>query len=214
MAACPAGHASAADDSCDLCGCPIAGTPAVDSAASKPSYRTQVVVHDVGGGRPTELCPTCGTPRSPAGRFCELDGHDFEAVAAAPPSWVMEVATDRDYFERCAPEGVAFPENTPMRSFKLEGSELMVGRRTGLGPGSAADDTTCGVADPAVSRRHARFFLDDDGCLAVVDEGSTNGTRLNGDEERLPSGAVARLTDGDRVHLGAWTTITVHLTNR
>ena len=49
--------------------------------------------------------------------------------------------------------------------------------------------------------------LDDGGCT-VTDLGSTNGTELNEGEMTLEPGQAHRLVDGDRIHVGAWTTIT------
>jgi hypothetical protein len=41
----------------------------------------------------------------------------------------------------------------------------------------------------------------------VIDPGSENGTLVNGSE--IASGARVPLRDGDRIHLGAWTLITI-----
>jgi hypothetical protein len=167
-------------------------------------------------GPPRQVCPLCETPRLPDGRFCELDGHDFEAdppvpvVAQVPATWELDVRPDRDYFAQCAPEGVAFPVGTPPRSFVLDEVDVVVGRRSESRNLDPEIDLACGVADPAVSRLHARFVRDDAGSLAVVDEGSTNGTRINGNDEPILPGELVPLADGDRVHIGAWTTITVH----
>lgn len=48
-----------------------------------------------------------------------------------------------------------------------------------------------------------------DGSWAVVDQNSTNGTTVNGGEEPIQPFVPVPLQDGDRVHVGAWTTITV-----
>jgi pSer/pThr/pTyr-binding forkhead associated (FHA) protein len=42
----------------------------------------------------------------------------------------------------------------------------------------------------------------------VLDPGSANGTLVNGSE--IGVGDQVPLHDGDRINLGAWTTITVH----
>jgi pSer/pThr/pTyr-binding forkhead associated (FHA) protein len=52
-----------------------------------------------------------------------------------------------------------------------------------------------------VSRRHATVMVDDSGRAVIRDEGSTNGTFVNGD--RVPPGAEVRLVDGDRIRLAA-----------
>ena len=217
MPTCPEGHASAAADFCEVCWGSRSGVAApADSAASKPSFRTQMVPVATADGLPPETCPSCGTVRQSGGRFCELDGHDFEAdppqpiAAPAPATWELDVRPDREYFDQCAPEGVAFPDATPPRTFVLEEVDLVVGRRSESRNLDPEIDLACGVADPAVSRLHARFVRDDDGALSVVDEASTNGTRINGAEDPIPPGEPVPLTDGDRIHIGAWTTITVH----
>ena len=52
-----------------------------------------------------------------------------------------------------------------------------------------------------VSRRHAMILVDDSGHASIRDEGSTNGTFVNGD--RLLPGIDVRLVDGDTVRLAA-----------
>lgn len=75
-------------------------------------------------------------------------------------------------------------------------SELSIGR---------TDVSDVALDDGGLSRKHATFFVDGDELL-VVDEGSTNGTFLNG--ERL-AGRPRTVRDGDEVKLGSGTTITV-----
>src|ERR1700735_4934722 len=52
-----------------------------------------------------------------------------------------------------------------------------------------------------VSRRHATVMVDDGGRATIRDEGSTNGTFVNG--ERVHPGAEVRLVDGDQIRLAA-----------
>ena len=52
-----------------------------------------------------------------------------------------------------------------------------------------------------VSRRHATVMVDDEGRASIRDEGSTNGTFVNGD--RVLPGSEVRLVDGDRIRLAA-----------
>jgi hypothetical protein len=47
------------------------------------------------------------------------------------------------------------------------------------------------------------------GGWAVVDPGSTNGTTLNDDPEPIGNDVAVPVGDGDRIHVGAWTTIIV-----
>ena len=50
-----------------------------------------------------------------------------------------------------------------------------------------------------------------DGAYAIRDLESTNGTTLNDDPRPVSADSPVRLADGDRIQLGAWTTITVRL---
>jgi pSer/pThr/pTyr-binding forkhead associated (FHA) protein len=64
--------------------------------------------------------------------------------------------------------------------------------------------------DPAISHLHALLLRQPDGSYAVVDPGSTNGTTVNDGKEAITVNDAVPLKDGDRIHLGAWTTLTVH----
>jgi pSer/pThr/pTyr-binding forkhead associated (FHA) protein len=44
---------------------------------------------------------------------------------------------------------------------------------------------------------------------SLTDPGSTNGTTLNGSREPLTPAVSVDIADGDQIHLGAWTTITL-----
>jgi pSer/pThr/pTyr-binding forkhead associated (FHA) protein len=123
------------------------------------------------------------------------------------------VTADHDYFEtvRAAsgPDaaGISFPSYCPERRFRLSGTEVRVGRRSvsrGIDP---EIDLTGPPADPGVSRLHALLVAAPDGTWSVVDPGSANGTFVNGDE--IPQGKAVALHDGDRIHLGAWTALTI-----
>jgi pSer/pThr/pTyr-binding forkhead associated (FHA) protein len=61
-------------------------------------------------------------------------------------------------------------------------------------------------ADDAVSRRHARI-TGRGGAYFLTDLGSTNGTKLN--NRWLEPNRETRLNAGDRIELGALTTITL-----
>ena len=60
-----------------------------------------------------------------------------------------------------------------------------------------------------MSHRHALLTRLDAGDYQGSDLDSTNGTTLNLGDITLEPGRPHRLADGDRIHLGAWTTITV-----
>ena len=61
--------------------------------------------------------------------------------------------------------------------------------------------------DPGVSRLHAVLTAGPDGTWTVTDAGSDNGIRVNGRD--VPPDEAVPLRHGDRIHLGAWTLITV-----
>ncbi len=61
--------------------------------------------------------------------------------------------------------------------------------------------------DPGISRLHAMLIAAPDGTWSVLDPGSANGTLLNG--RKIVTGDLVTLHEGDRIHLGAWTVITV-----
>jgi len=48
-----------------------------------------------------------------------------------------------------------------------------------------------------------------DGGWSVVDLDSANGTYLNGGTDPIAPNTPVPLHDGDRIHLGAWTTLTI-----
>jgi pSer/pThr/pTyr-binding forkhead associated (FHA) protein len=93
----------------------------------------------------------------------------------------------------------------PPRRVVLTGAALRVGRDSS----SRRAAPEIALADPGVSREHARLLAQPDGTWAVIDDGSTNGTYVNGRDQRIPAHQQFPLSDGDRVHLGIWTAITM-----
>ena len=208
--ACPKGHASTTDDFCDTCGAKIGGTtaftPGLAPAAPPPSR----------GRAPG---PHCGTPRAGTGRFCEDCGFDHstgkvpvmaQPVVAAPSTaqWTATVYADREYFAANAIEGVDFPAQPTERTVTLPAPQVRIGRRsTSKGTDPEID---LADADPGVSHSHALLTLSVDGVWLVSDLGSTNGTYLNDEPRPLTAGQTRSVGHGDRVHVGAWTTIALH----
>ena len=219
MPSCPAGHDSISADFCDICGLVIGSAPT-------PTAVSTLVTTPV---EPDEKCPECGEPRT--GRFCEGCSYDFVAgsvksvsvstpvVVTGPPSvanWAAVVSADRAHFDlvqqQDGPDAaqIAFPNYCPDRRFSLSGEQVRIGRRSrsrGLEP---EIDLTGPPADPGVSHLHAVLVAQGDGTWALVDPGSTNGTTINDDLEPIRTDAPVTLRDGDRIHVGAWTTITMH----
>jgi len=205
MPTCVEGHTSKAADYCDVCGAPI-GSPAAQPDSSPPVE--------------AKACPACGMPVS--GRFCEACGHDSAlpepSAAAAPPvgaqpiGWTAVVNADREFYERVlaqgGPDTVEFPQFFPPRRIALQGDTTLIGRSNPKQGVEPEIDLGIHPADRGVSTQHAVLRIRDSG-LTVTDLGSTNGTSLNGSNDRLAEGEETPLADGDRIHIGAWTTITI-----
>ncbi|HEV8175745.1 MAG TPA: FHA domain-containing protein [Actinoplanes sp.] len=209
---CPKGHASSTDDFCDTCGAKIGGTMAIPVTPAAP------VSSPPASGTP---CPHCGTPRTGNWRFCEDCGYDHNTgkvptLDVAPPAargagqWTATVAADRAYFEANAIEGVEFPANAPSRTVDLPAPQVRIGRKSRSKGTDPELDLSAEPLDPGVSHSHALLTLNIDGVWLVSDLGSTNGTYLNDEPRPLTAGQTRTLSDGDRVHVGAWTTITLH----
>jgi hypothetical protein len=200
MPTCAEGHTSVAADYCDVCGVLI-GSP-----------QTQPVE--------VKECPACKA--TVVGRFCEACGHDsaLPPPVAAPPTvtapesvgWIAVIGADREFYERVlahgGPDTVEFPAFFPERRIVLQGHTTLVGRRNREQGVEPEIDLGIHPADRGVSTQHAVLRISDSG-LTVTDLGSTNGTTLNDSEELLVNGDETPLRDGDRIHLGAWTTITI-----
>ncbi|MFG3379686.1 FHA domain-containing protein [Streptomyces sp. NPDC047999] len=144
-------------------------------------------------------------------------GHppQFPAPPPGPATWTAVVGPDRAYFtammQRSGPEAVALnlPAYSPERHVPLTGSQVTIGRRR-HSTGEAPDiDLSVPPEDPGVSHQHAVLVQQPDGSWAVVDQNSTNGTTLNGAEDPIQPYVPVPLHDGDQVHVGAWTTLTL-----
>jgi hypothetical protein len=223
---CPKGHTSAEPDYCDTCGAAISGAPAVPTTPpASPSQQGSPIP----AGAPT-LCPVCSTPRAGADRFCENDGYDFttgrrpdpippatpttagQAIAPPPTAgthWTVTAEADRDYYDRNDIDDVDFPTICPTRAFTLTRTEIRIGRHSqskGINP---EIDLSGPPLDPGISHLHAVLTATTNG-WSLTDPGSTNGTTINDSSEPLDPSATIPIGDGDRIHVGAWTTITLH----
>jgi hypothetical protein len=199
MPTCVEGHETAASDYCDVCGSPVT------ISAAQPVSSHSTAAKD---------CPACNAPVS--GRFCEVCGHDSalpepSADAAMSTEWTATVSADREYHKRViargGPDTVEFPDFFPERRIVLYGNTLIGrnNRRQGVEPGI---DLGIHPIDRGVSTQHAVLRIQGS-ALTVTDLGSTNGTTLNDSDDLLGNGEDTVLADGDRIHVGAWTTITV-----
>jgi hypothetical protein len=226
MPTCSQGHDSVDDEFCDVCGL------AFESSAA--SVAAPVAVAGPAGDR---TCPSCGSPLDD--RFCEDCGADSLAVIPEPVSppvsasqpvpdaepaptpspgvrtWSVVVSADRKYYESVKADGgpdadtIMFPPYCPDRHFPLRGDQVSIGRRSATRGILPDIDLTGPPEDPGVSRLHALLVASADGGWAVVDINSANGTFVNYRKDNLKPNSPRPLADGDRVHLGAWTTITL-----
>lgn len=130
--------------------------------------------------------------------------------------WTAVVTADRAYFDDVIANGhvdaaaIEFPSHYPERRFELKGSEMRIGRRSVSRRLEPEIDLAGPPTDPGISHLHAVLISQDDGSWSVLDQGSSNGTSVNGRE--IESGQPVPLHDGDRICLGAWTTLTIHST--
>jgi hypothetical protein len=224
MATCPQGHQSGADDYCDICGTQLTPAP---QPASQPAQQSaqqsaaQPAPQPAAQPQPAEGCPVCQTPR--AGQFCEVCGHDYSGSGtplhvsvpgtSVGARWEAVTAADRTYYEKVIAEGgpdaaaMAFPPYCPERSFALHGEQVRIGRRSRARNLQPEIDLTGPPEDPGVSHLHAVLLAQPDGTWMLVDPGSSNGTQVNG--KALKVNVPVRVGAGDRIHLGAWTVITI-----
>ncbi len=153
----------------------------------------------------------CGIPigrASPSMLVVATPPPDTDPEASAG-HWEVLVGADREYYERMEPDGIDFPADHVDRTFRLSGLTAAIGRRAGSKGIEPEIDLSAAPEDIGVSHQHAVLMIQGDGTWSLVDPGSTNGTYLNEDVEPLPRHQAVALHDGDRVHVGAWTTITL-----
>jgi serine/threonine protein kinase len=133
--------------------------------------------------------------------------------AQAPVTWTAVVTADRDYYERIQPvyeqDGLQmeFPGDYQERSIPLTGGELLIGRRSDSKHIYPDIDLIGPPRDPGIHRKHAKLISAPDGSWTVVDLGMDNGITVN--DRDVPAGDSVPLRPGDRIHLGAWTRITI-----
>lgn len=161
-----------------------------------------------------DYCDDCGRAIATAPTAAPDDhGDDRDPARGREPAaaWVVTIEADRRYFdlvgEREGPDigSVSFPASYPVREVVLGSAEVRVGRAPA--PVALHIDLSGPPTDPGVSRLHAVLLERPDGGWAVLDPGSTNGTTINYDDEPIATDRPVPIGDGDRVHLGAYTTL-------
>lgn len=209
--------------------------PAVSSVSSVSALPPPASTPQAGAEEAGEPCPRCGAPRTD--RFCEDCGYDFvtgtgratpapapEPGPAPPPdedldvpagAWVAVIEADRAYYDRVVelggPDAAAlrFPPYTLERRIALTGEQVRIGRRSVSHGMTPEIDLGQPPEDPGVSHLHAVLLAQPDGSWVLVDPGSTNGTTLNDSDDPIEVNAEIPLKQGDQIHVGAWTSITL-----
>ena len=130
-----------------------------------------------------------------------------------PVTWTAVVTADRDYYDHIQAvndsdsQSISFPGEIPARRIRLSGAEVRIGRRSASMGIEPEIDLMGPPRDPGVSRQHAKLIPAPDGTWTIVDLGTENGITVNGRD--VPSRGSVPLNPGDRIHLGAWTKITI-----
>ena len=199
----------AAAEACPRCGVPRGGqfceTCGYDFTAPAPDLPAPAA--------PSPAAPSPVTPPSVTAPFATSPPAAPPPAPPATAAWTAVVTADRAYYDSVQAAGgpdadaISFPAYCPERRFRLSGAEVQVGRRSvsrGIDP---EIDLTGPPTDPGVSRLHVVLTGAPDGTWSAVDPGSENGTLVNGNE--IPQGQSVPLHDGDRIHLGAWTALTI-----
>ena len=189
--------------------------PYDSSSGPWPATGQTRLVTPAGPGPDSRLAatsPLTVAPGSPA-TVLSASGSQDPAPAGAG-TWTAVVAADRAYYDSVQAVSdtdagsIRFPAFVPERRYQLSGTEVRIGRRSVSRRIEPEIDLSVPPADLGVSRLHAVLVGGPDGTWSVVvDPGSSNGIVVNGKDvapgERVP------LHDGDRIHLGAWTVITI-----
>jgi hypothetical protein len=134
------------------------------------------------------------------------------APAATRPGWEVWVTADQKYFDRVEADGVKFPIGGTDRRFWLESDRATIGRSSASRGIYPDIDLSGPPTDTGVSHLHAVLVRGSGDSWAIVDPGSTNGTYINDSLDSIPTEELIPVTEGDRIHIGAWTTLTLHST--
>ncbi len=175
---------------------PVTTEPQAKPMQPRPAPSTdQPIMAPAEAGSP----PSTAEPASPApahGVIQARVGEDRAAPSRAESTAVIRV--DIDALNRSDERRPLSPEDRPRlvglsgefagRSFDVEHTSVSIGRTV---------DNDVAIDHRSLSRHHCKVFLDKDGSWKVLDRGSANGVRVNGEEYGLID-----LRRGDVVELG------------
>jgi FHA domain-containing protein len=235
---CPAGHPSESVDYCDQCGRKMPELAVADPSSAEPSTADTGGITDRALAEEPDIevpdaavegepCPACGNPHPGTDRYCEACGYDFAADGrgdsdplaslrqspgeqGVPNRWEATVVADRAHYERVGTKDAAFPPHCPERRFLLEGAQVRIGRRSASRGVYPEIDLSGAPVDVAISHLQAVLIRQPGGTFDLIDPGSMNGTTLNDNAAPIAVDEPVHVNDGDEIHIGAWTTITVH----
>jgi len=156
--------------------------------------RFRLTSHVEAAQRPEPPVAASPSPSAPAPvPVAEVDGPNWAAapvVEPAGPHTAMLPGQAREAKVRAPASLLLLSGSQVMRVFPLNAQELSIGR---------AEQSDITLADPGVSRNHARIVREGDDFI-VEDLRSTNGTEVNGQLVRR-----RRLADGDVVKVASST---------
>ncbi len=185
----------------------VRGTASPDGQAPAPPVASRAA-----GTVPLTVPPDSPAMQRPAGTSPSTPPGPLPPPTAAE-TWTAVVGADRAYYDsvRAVSDqdagSISLPAHVPERRFRLSGTEIRIGRRSVSRRIEPEIDLTGPPTDPGVSRLHAVLVAGPDQSWSVVDPGSPNGIMVNGKD--VPPGEAVPLREGDRIHLGAWTVITI-----
>jgi pSer/pThr/pTyr-binding forkhead associated (FHA) protein len=147
-------------------------------------------------------CPNCGIGVQPEDLICFRCGANLPH-APFPDDDIPSPTVSQQYIR----QGESGPRRRPSLvllriAFPTGNVDVPAGTSVILGRDPAQSLVAAAFEQyDNVSRKHATVVVDDSGRATIRDEGSTNGTFVNG--ERVMPYAEVRLVDGDQIRLAA-----------
>lgn len=148
------------------------------------------------------VCPICHFHNPLDSLFCR-DENCGEDISFVPPTSIEQLSEKNEVEEKVRKEKdiqLEAPKTVRMTDIKLRntlsGYELVIPFNGGVIGRSGTIQPEHFQSNHFVSNIHAKISLGDNGYV-LIDENSTNGTKINGD--KLVPGVEHRLNAGDRV---------------